>query len=139
MKSMNTIPRDKLIVRKSFAMAFAGGEIWFEQLDALSVYKDIIKEKFTEDLKTIRRPSSPSLIAINLNETVVDGEIVSLIISGLYDARKYIRKVVFVGLEGSGKSLVKAAVKQIQSPMEFAYIFINDYEKAKEWLVNEQG
>ena len=32
------IPIEKLVVRPSMKLDFMGGEIWFEQLDALSVH-----------------------------------------------------------------------------------------------------
>lgn len=134
---MKVIERDKLIIRESVAMYYGGGEIWFEQLDALSVYKEVVIEKFLKDLDMIRRPSSPAFLAVNLNETLVDEELAELIVNGLWNIERRLIKVVFVGLDKAGKKLL---VRQLRSRSEdrFVYCFINDYEKAKEWLVQER-
>lgn len=134
---MKVVERDKLIIRESFAMYYGGGEIWFEQLDALSVYKEVVKEKFLKDLDMIRRPSSPAFLAVNLNETLVDEELAELIVNGLWNIDRRLIKVVFVGLDKAGKKLLQ---RQLRSRGEdrFVYCFINDYEKAKEWLVQER-
>lgn len=125
------IPREKLIIRPSMPMFFGGGEIWFEQLDALSVYTDIVTEKFLVDMKDIVRPSTPSRIAVNLNETLDDENVAEVICGGLSSAGKNVQRVVFVGLDRNGKKLVERFLPETQ----FIYAFIDDYEKAKEWLV----
>ncbi len=134
---MKYIDRDQLIIRESFAMYFGGGQIWFEQLDALSVHKDIVKEKFIKDLEVIRRPSAPAFLAVNLNETLVDEDIAGMIVTGLRMVERRILKVVFVGLNKEGKKLLKKALRNFTED-KFVYQFINDYEKAKEWLVQER-
>lgn len=134
---MKYIDRDQLIIRESFAMYFGGGQIWFEQLDALSVHKDIVKEKFIKDLEVIRRPSAPAFLAVNLNETLVDEDIAGMIVAGLRMVERRILKVVFVGLNKEGKKLLKKALRNFMED-KFVYQFIDDYEKAKEWLVQER-
>lgn len=134
---MKVIERDKLIIRESFAMYYSGGEIWFEQLDALSVHKEVVKEKFLKDLDVLRRPSSPAFLAVNLNETLVDEEIAELLVNGLWNIDRRILKVVFVGLDKAGKKLLQRQLRG-RSEDRFVYSFINDYEKAKEWLVQER-
>lgn len=134
---MKFIDKDLLIIRESFAMYYGGGQIWFEQLDALSVHKDIVKEKFLKDLEVIRRPSAPAFLAINLNETLVDEEIAGVITDGLCKVERRIIKVVFVGLSRDGKKLMKKALKSYMED-KFVYHFMDDYEKAKEWLVQER-
>ena len=133
---MKIIPKEDLIVRESMSLFFGGGEIWFEQLDALSIHKDIILDKFMKDMETIKRPSSPALIGINLDETFVDKEIADTIISKLSQASQFVRKVVFVGLDSKGKKQMKKSIDNNLVPIRFVYTFINDYELAKEWLVN---
>lgn len=129
------ISKDKLIIRESMKMAFMGGEIWFEQLDALSVHTDIVTNKFINDLSHIRKISTPSRIAINLNETLVNEELADLLVTKLAESSKYITKLAFVGLDMSGKRLVKKKFKNIN--FSFAVNYINDYEKAKIWLMTE--
>ena len=48
---MKIIDREKLIVRKSMRLPFRNTEIWGEELDALSIYTDVVREKFLEDMK----------------------------------------------------------------------------------------
>ena len=134
---MKIIPKEDLIVRESISMFFGDGEIWFEQLDALSIYKDVILDKFLKDMETIKRPSSSAFIGINLNESLVDKEIADTIISNLSQASSFIKKVVFVGLDRKGIKLMKQSIDNNQKSTGFVYTFINDYEKAKEWLVNK--
>ena len=134
---MKIIERDRLIIRESFAMYYGGGEIWFEQLDALSVHTEVVKEKFLKDMDMIRRPSSPAFLAVNLNETLVDEELAELIVNGLWCTGRRIIKVVFVGLDKKGKKLIRNQLYK-KTEDEFVYCFIDDYEKAKEWLVQER-
>ena len=134
---MKFIDRDRLIIRESFAMYYGGGQIWFEQLDALSIHKDIVRDKFLKDLEIIRRPSTPAFLAVNLNETQVEKDIAEMIANGLWKVERQILKVAFIGLDREGRKLIK---KALQSYVEdkFVYHFFEDYEKAKEWLVQER-
>lgn len=129
------ISKESLIIRPSMAMFFGGGEIWFEQLDALSVHTDIVKEKFIGDLKTIRKPSSPSRIAVNLNETLVDRETAEIIATELLMSEGFITKIAFVGLDFYAKAMFEAVFRKYKCP--FVYKYFSDYERAKEWLVGE--
>lgn len=131
--NVKVIPREELIIRESMKLAYCGGEIWFEQLDSLSVYKDIVIEKFTKDMEYMKRPSYPAFIAVNLCNTLVDLEIAELIIKGLTRIERVILKLVFVGLCKADKKLIKSLLKEHRHT--FVYAFIDDYEKAKEWLI----
>ena len=130
---MKEIPREKLIIRKSFKLPFSGGEIWGEELDRLNIHTDVVIEKFLKDMVTIRMPSSPGLIALHLNDTLVDEGLANVIVTELAKAKQAVHKVVFVGLNHTAKKLMKAILEK--ESVSFAYSFNNDYEKAKEWLV----
>ena len=132
---MKKILKEDLIIRNSFKLPFSGSEIWSEELDGLSIYTDIVIDKFLRDMVTIRKPSSPGLIAIHLNETLVEENLVNIIVTELKKAESSIQKVVFVGLNRTSQKLMKASMEVVG--VSFGYIFINDYEKAKEWLVNK--
>ena len=129
---MKRIPKEKLIVRPSMKLSYAGSDLWFEELDALSIHTDVLREKFIKDMDTIRRPSAPGLVAFNLNETLVDSQIADLFAEGLADAR-HLRRVVFIGLNGRGKRLVREALSRTEPTYTTA--FIDDCEKAKGFLV----
>ncbi|MBE5979186.1 MAG: hypothetical protein E7249_08625 [Paenibacillaceae bacterium] len=117
--------------KKSFSMFFNGGEIWFEHLDALYDQAELIKQKFMQDLLVIQRPSTSSFIAVILNESNINGEILDLIINEFSVINKQLRKVVFIGLTLK----MKRYVKKRSAHTNFLVICMDDLEKAKKWLV----
>lgn len=117
--------------KKSFSMFFGGGEIWFEHLDGMYGYTDLAIEKFEKDYQDCKRPSRPSLIAINLDETEVNDRLVHAVIEKLLHGEKRFTRVVFVGVDRR----VRHDIKRLLCEAPFAYHFLNDFEKAKEWLV----
>ncbi len=117
--------------KKSFSLFFNGGEIWCEHLDSMYGENDLLKQKFNQDLVQISRPSTSSFIAVNLEETDVDRELLEFIINSFVMLKKPLRKVVFVGLSLKLKSYVKK--KNVET--SFSMVCIDDFEKAKEWLV----
>lgn len=125
---------DKLIVRKSFRMFYGNGEIWCEDLDALSIYTDFVKEKFLLDMKSISRPSFPSLVAMNLNETLVTEELSDTFAENFQISGKNVTRVVYTGVDYSTKKLIMNSMRKF--PPQYIFEFINDFEKAKEWLVH---
>ena len=129
------IPTDKLIVRPSIKLAFMGGEIWFEQLDSLSIHTELAMDKFLSDLKQIRKISSPSRIAVNVNETLVTDEFADILVNELCSSDKFITKLVFVGTDFETKRKIKKRFNK--KYCSFPVGFINDYEKAKIWLMTE--
>ena len=100
----------------------------------MSIHTDIVIEKFLKDMETICRPSSSSSISINLNETLVQKDIAELIVYKLSNVKRYIIKVAFVGLDGTGKRLIKSSLKNEND--SFCYRFIDDFKKTKEWLIS---
>ena len=132
---MKEIPKENLIIRESMKLPFSGSEIWGEELDALNIHTDVVIDKFLRDMVTIRKPSSPGLIAIHLNETLVNECLVNVIVTELAKAKQSVHKVVFVGLKHTAQKLMKSTLQK--ENVSFAYSFYNDYEKAKEWLVNK--
>lgn len=120
---------EKGLNKKSFSVYFNGGEIWAEHLDSLEDKEELVISKFTEDLKVIAKPSTSSFIAINLDETVVTDNIMKLIVDSLINLNKPLRKVVFVGLDSKFKRYIK------KQSFPFQVACIDDFEKAKEWLI----
>jgi hypothetical protein len=133
---MKKILKENLIIRNSFKLPFSCSEIWGEELDGLNIYTDVVIDKFLRDMVTIRKPSSPGLIAIHLNETLVEENLVNIIVTELKKAENSIQKVVFVGLNRTSQKLMKSSIGLVGA--SFVYAFINDYEKAKEWLVDKK-
>jgi hypothetical protein len=130
---MKIISKQDLILRDSFALPFAGGEIWCTELDSLSIHTDVAKKKFLKDMETIRKPSSPAFISINLTDTLVDSALAGLIVNALYTLSKPILKVAVTGLDRTGTGLFKALLKKQAGAIPCN--FFTDVEKAKEWLI----
>lgn len=121
------------VKKKSFSMYFGGSEIWFEHLDGIYSYTDTALEKLEKDYPSFRKPSGPSLIAINLDETEINDRLISAIAEKLMNGGKRFTRVVFVGTDSYSKRKIKKSL----AGSGFALSFINDFEKAKEWLVSE--
>lgn len=127
------IPREKLIIRKSFALPYHNAMIWAEDLDALSVHSDLVREKFLADMAEIRKPSSPALIAMNVYGTLVEEPLARIFASALVGAGASVKRVAFIGLGRQARGLLRGCLEELQAT--FAYTFLDDFEKAKEWLV----
>lgn len=120
--------------KKSFSMFFGGGEIWFEHLDGIYDKTNLAVEKLENDYLEFKRPSLPSLIAFNIDETVVDDILISSISDKLMNGQKRFTRVAFIGAEKN----VERKLKKTLFGAEFALKFTDDFEKAKEWLVGEK-
>ena len=116
--------------KKSFSLPFNGGEIWCEHLDSLCSERELVIEKFTKDLSVIEKPSASSFIVIDFDETEVDKELLNYITEALNSSKKPPRKVAVVGLNGK----MKRHIEKLR--VDFALKCIDDYEKAKEWLIS---
>ena len=120
------------IEKKSFLLYYNHCEIWCEHLDSMGDYKEKVIEKFLADYKIFNNITMPTLVAVNLDETRIDGEILDIIISSYQHTFQEIRKVVFVGLNKQYQRLLKKTLTMKQ-PF-FLTSCMNDFEKAKEWL-----
>ena len=118
--------------KKSFVLPFNNGEIWFEHLDGMYQYDQLVRNKLKEDSKEFLLPSKPSAIGIVLDETNVTNEIADDLISVLLETDKVIQRVCFIGTD---KKIRKMFVERLKKSNKFQYNFINDLEKAKEWLI----
>lgn len=118
--------------KKSFALPFNNGEIWFEHLDGMYQYDQLVLNKLAKDSKEFLRPSMPSAIGVVLDETNVTSEIADALISVLLGTDKTIQRVCFVGTD---KKIKKMFTDRLKKTNKFQYNFINDLEKAKEWLI----
>ena len=121
------------VKKKSFAMYFGGGEIWFEHLDGIYEFTDIAVKKLEDDFPSFKKPSSPSLIDVNVDETLIDDSLIKALADKLVYGGKLFTRVEIVGADKGAKRKLKKALCEGR----FALKFINDFEKAKEWLVSE--
>lgn len=123
------------IRKKSFSLYHNNGEIWCEHLDSLGDHKQIVMNKFNEDLLEVKKVSAPSYIAVNLDETLVDREILEMVLYSYRDMDKDMKKVVFIGLSKRNIRLMKKIISESNKEITYIITCINDFEKAKEWLV----
>lgn len=124
------------IKKKSFALPYAGGEIWAEHLDGLYTYKDTVLKKFRQDMTEMLKPSAPSAIAVALAETKVDAEILQTILDTYMNTDKTIQKVVFVGLNRRCRQILNQIISANRDRIQFIIHDTTDFEKAKEWLMS---
>ncbi len=118
------------IKKKSFELNYNGGQIWCEHLDGMGTYEDEVVKKFNEDVRSFIRPSVSSFMIINLDETVVTERIAETIISNILETKKLIRKIAFVGVDKRWQGKFGSVWKK-----GIVVTFLDDYEKAKEWLL----
>jgi hypothetical protein len=119
------------INKKSFELNYNGGTIWCEHLDGMADLEQEVIEKFKRDLPNLMRPSVSSCMIINLDETVITKAIEDVIVNGLVDGNKQFRKIAFVGVDR--KTHLKFS--EIHSRTGAIVNFLDDYEKAKEWVL----
>ena len=122
------------VKKKSFVLPFSGGEIWFEHLDGMYQYTDLVLEKLKEDSCIFLLPSKPSQIGFVLDETLVTKGLVDEIVKLLCDDRKVFLRVCFIG---TNRRIKKMFCNALNGKCNFSFSFINDFEQAKEWLVSE--
>lgn len=118
--------------KKSFSMFFGGGEIYFEHLDGIYQYEELVLEKLSQDMLDFCRPSVTSLICFNLDETTITDKIRMKIIESLSITKKRITRVCFIGIDKKNAKIIKNSL----SGKGFCIAFENDFEKAKQWLVS---
>lgn len=121
--------------KKSFALPFNGGEIWFEHLDGMYQFSELVLSKLRGDSRLFLQPSKPSAIGFVLNETVITDDIAREIAEALCGGKKVFTRVCFIGADKDAKRRLTALLK---GRKRFAVCFMADFEKAKEWLVSEE-
>ena len=134
-----SIPRTQLlperlpgVAKRSFALPFHGGEIWFEHLDGMYQYADLTRAKLMADSEAFLRPSGTSFMAVVLFDTWLPEEVTSLMATLLCRSGRAFRRVCFVGAEPALRWALKAALGR---DCPFPYAFLDDTEAAKEWLL----
>ena len=122
------------VKKKSFSLPFNGGEIWFEHLDGMYQYSDLVFEKLKNDSTVFLLPSKPSAIGFVLDETLITQKIVNEIADLLCGKSKTFMRVCFIG---TNRKIKNALCSALYNRADFEISFINDFEKAKEWLIKK--
>lgn len=113
--------------KKSFALNYNGGEIWFEHLDGIYGCDGLTVKKLTVDVPKFTRPSSPSFTCFAFDETAVTDAVFDSVRYALLDSGKRFMKAAFCGLER--KNTVK--FRKAFTGRGFAVAFFDDIEDAK--------
>ena len=88
-------------------------------------------DKFIGDLPKLMKPSASSCMIINLDETVLTGNIERTIVNGLSEGEKRFRKIAFVGVDRKQQTKLITGLCRTGAVVKF----LDDYEKAKEWVL----
>lgn len=116
--------------KKSFVLPYRGGEIWFEHLDGIYEYEELVLSKLDSDTKLFIRPSSPSYICFVFFETTVTEKIIDAVKMSILECGKRFTKIAFVGLDNKSKRRLKSELKG----KGFAINFLEGLEDAKQWF-----
>lgn len=117
--------------KKSFALPYNGGEIWFEHLDGLYGFEELVLEKLSRDAEVFSRPSSPAFACFVFDETVATDKIINAVKCAICESRKRFLKIAFVGLD-------RRSVRKFGKDLAgngFMTGFLKGLEDAKEWLL----
>lgn len=90
-------------------------------------------EKLENDSHTFLLPSKPANISFVLDETFITENVIDEIARLLCSDRKKFMRICFIGTDRKSKRLLKYA---LCNRSIFEVVFINDTEKAKEWLIS---
>lgn len=117
--------------KESFPLPYHGGEIWFEHLDGMYGYEELVLRKLANDAPLFTRPSSPSFICFVFDETVVTDWILDAVTHSVLDCGKRFLKIAFVGLDRKSIGVLRKAL----SKKGFSMAFLRGLEDAKAWLL----
>lgn len=121
------------VKKKSFILPYNGGEIWFEHLDGMYQYTELVLSNLKQDAEVFSIPSKPGVIGFVLNETVINQTVVDAIEEVLCNGTKCYRKVAFIGTNWQ----IKRSIKRVfYGKSDFLIGFFEDFELAKEWLIS---
>lgn len=117
--------------KKSFALPYNGGEIWFEHLDGIYNNESLVLKKLESDVPLFSRPSSSSYICFVFNETEVTSRVLEATVNSILKNTKTFMKVAFTGLDRKWKAILKREL----SKSGVVIGFLDGLEDAKEWLL----
>ena len=122
------------VKKKSFVLPYGGGEIWFEHLDGMYQFTDLVLAKLENDSHFFLLPSKPAHISFVLDETLITKAVVDEIARLLCDTPKKYMRVCFIGTDRKIQGLFRRALR---GRSRFAFSFFFDFDMAKEWPVSE--
>lgn len=115
--------------KKSFALCYNGGEIWFEHLDGIFGFEELVTEKLSRDVELFTKPSAPAYVCFVFDETEVTEKVIEAVKIAVCGKR--FLKIAFVGLD---RKTARKFKKEL-SGNGFEVNFLGGLEDAKEWLL----
>jgi len=116
--------------KRSFSLPYSGGEIWFEHLDGMYGYEELVLNKLSSDIKLFTKPSSTSYVCFVFIETTVTERIIDAVIRSILECGKRFMKIAFVGLDKKNKRRLKSELKS----KGIGINFLEGLEDAKQWI-----
>lgn len=117
--------------KRFFELYFRQGSIWCEHLDSMGAMEAEVLRKLTEDARAFGRPSAPSRMIVNLDETVITDAVVERLAGEILGCGKRFVRIAFVGVGMRERRRLEALLQERAGLLSF----LKDYEKAKEWAV----
>jgi len=118
-------------------MPFAGTEIWFSELSGIGNQQDLIRKKLLEQSQVFGKMIGRANVAVNLVDTRLDKSGRQLLSSMILENRGHIKRLVFVGSGFLDRIHLRARLGRNRGTLGFRYGFLDDYEKAKLFLVEK--
>ncbi|MFT3951107.1 MAG: hypothetical protein QM689_04020 [Oscillospiraceae bacterium] len=122
--------------KKSFSLAFGGGEIWCAHIDGLYGFTEPAAEKFSAEIKAVLRPSATSLVIVVMNETIPAQPLLERIAKTFAENPRFVKRAAFVGLDAGARARLKHLLRKHGALCACAYF--SDLEKAKHWIAGEE-
>ena len=116
--------------KRSFALPYRGGMIWFEHLDGLGPHTALAREKLARDRHELLSPSGPGLVCVALTETRVDDALADELMDALLRGGKRFTRGCVVGANLRTRRRFRRTAGNA-----FPLAFLPGLEQAKEWLI----
>jgi len=117
--------------KKSFALPYNGGEIWFEHLDGIYEHEELVLKKLLSDTPIFIKPSATSFICFVFDETTVTDTILNAVFEAVFGTKKIFQKIAFCGLDKTRRKKFKKTFCN----KGISIGFFEGLEDAKMWLL----
>ena len=98
--------------KRSFALPYRGGMIWFKHLDGLGPHTALARKKLAQDRHELLSPSGPGLVCVALTETRVDDALADELMDALLHGGKRFTRVCVVGANLRTRRHIRRTVGQ---------------------------
>jgi hypothetical protein len=119
-----------------FSLSFNNQDIYYIEFDSIN-NNSVLIEKITEANKYINELIFPEKIIVHLEQTSLNNNGINLIIDFIGITNKHYKNLCFVGIHDVTRLFFKYKMKQNRKLVSIPWTIINDYQKAKEWIVSK--